>query len=388
MLKRISRWTLPLLVLLAALGIYRLAVGAATSSTKAALPNVPWQIKPLINEPLVASDAELTRILTRMVPPTAPVNTNNFVHGLRLWGVDAQFPDSKLSESNELRQYFLDDRVYRQWNGPHVPALFELSAQGLRARSYDDSRLNRGSSSFHTNDLLATLAEVGTPLDTTMQLRTGESHVRQLADTALRDFHLSQHEFEWTVISYARYYFPQKRFKNKFGETITVDDLVDLCVDRPMGIGPCNGLHRLEALIVMYRADEQARVLSHSSRQKLLQHLAQVSVRLIESQTDAGYWTRHWPQGVAGQVDKEATVYDKLLVTGHHLEWLALAPIEVQPPREHIIRAARWTVKTMLEIEDTNIAQHYGPFTHAARAICLWRGREAGEVWAKRQPAP
>jgi hypothetical protein len=213
-----------------------------------------------------------------------------------------------------------------------------------------------------------------------MQLREGTATVRQLAESALRDFNLSRHEYEWTAIAYARYGFPLKRWKNKFGETISVDDLVDLLLEKPPGVGPCNGLHRLEALVVLYRADEQAHVLSLGTRKKMLQYMQQMSALLVESQTDAGYWTRNWPQGAAGQNDEKATIYDKLLVTGHQLEWLALAPEAVQPPRESIVRAGRWTLKTILEMSDKDLAEHYGPFSHAARALSLWRGHEPAEL--------
>ncbi|HTN77505.1 MAG TPA: hypothetical protein VL096_19740, partial [Pirellulaceae bacterium] len=365
------------------LGIYRLAVGAITQSPPTFTHNAPLVIAPLLNEPLAATDDELLRILRRMVPPTKPVNTNNFVHALRLWGVGAKFEESPLASSRELRDYFLDDRVFQRWNGKNVPPIFERTPNGLRARSFDDSLNNRPTSSYHTDDLLATLGETGTTLDTPIQLRSGDACVRDLADCALRDFTLERHEFEWTIISYARYVFPQKRFKNKFGEVITVDDLVDLCIDQPCGIGPCNGLHRLEALVVLYRADEEAHVLSSATRQKMLQHMANVSRLLVDAQTDAGYWTRNWPRGTAGREDEKATVYDRLLVTGHQLEWLALAPPEVAPPRENIVRAARWTVKTTLELSDKDLQDHYGPFSHAARALCLWRGHEPGEIWQK-----
>lgn len=383
MQKRLCRIVLPLAILLAALFIYRLAVGSATAPTPIAHGrNVPWVIAPEHHEPLVASDAEVLAILKRVVPPTSPVNTNNFVHALRLWGPHAQFDNPDLPTSELLRAYFLNDRVFRRFAGGAVPPIFSRTPDGLlRARFYDDGPNHRTSSSYHTDDLLATLAESGTPLDTPLIMRDETSTVRELAQSAMLDFNLQQHEFEWSVISYARYIFPQKRWQNKFGETITVDQLVDLLVDGPSGVGPCNGLHRLEALVVLYRADEQVQVLSPRVRQKMLAHMQLVSQLLVESQTDAGYWTRHWPQGAAARSDAEGQIYDHLLVTGHQLEWLALAPEEALPPRENIVRAARWTVKTILEISDADLQEHYGPFSHAARAISLWRGAEPGQFW-------
>lgn len=390
MLQRICRVALPVLVLFAALAVYRLAVGSGAAQPSIALPrNTPWLIAPAQDEPLVATTEELLQALARVQPPANPVNTNNFAHALRLWGPNATFDDPARPSGAEMQAYFLDDRVFCKYAGKNAPPIFERTRDGLlRARSYDDGPANRTTSSYHTDDLLATLAETGTPLDAPLILRDGQATVRELAASALADFTLARHEFEWTVIGYARYDFPLPRFQNKFGETITVDELVDKLIDRPAGIGPCNGLHRLEALVVLYRADEQAKVLSSRTKAKMLAYMRHMSDLLAAAQSQEGYWTRNWPQGAAGQKDEKATVYDRLLVTGHQLEWLALAPTEVQPPRENIVRAARWTLQTILEMSDEQLSEHYGPFSHAARALCLWRGHEAAEIWATRpQPA-
>jgi hypothetical protein len=373
------------LVLVAGLVVYRLAVGSVSDPQPTAGRDKPWVIVPQENVELVVSDGELQQILNRVQPPAKPANTNTFVHALRLWGPNATFASAPSGQ--QLLGYFLDDAEYRALAGAAAPPIFEYTAEGLlRARSFDDRVTDRITSSNHNDDLLATFAESGVPLDTPIHLREGVASVRELADSALKEFHLARHEYEWTAIAYARYVFPNKRWKNKYGETITVDDLVTELVEHPHGIGPCNGLHRLEALVVLYRADEQAHVLSPQTRRKLLTHLKQVSDLLVQSQTDEGYWTRNWPRGAAGTVDAKATVYDKLLVTGHQLEWLALAPEIVQPPRENIVRAGRWTVKTILEMSAEDFRRYYGPFSHAARALCLWRGKEPGEVWGKAVP--
>lgn len=395
MLQRLCRYTLPVAVLFGALAIYRLAVGSSTSLPGETQRNTPWLIAPEHDEPLVATDEELLQVLTRVQPPAQPVNTNNFVHALRLWGPQATFDDPARPSGAQMLAYFLDDRVFRDYAGKKAPAIFERTSDGLlRARSFDDGPSNRTTSSYHTDDLLATFAEGGTPLDTPLTLRDGQATVRDLAESALQEFTLARHEYEWSVISYGRYFLPQQRFKNKFGETITVDDLVNKLMDSRPGLGPCNGLHRMEAMVVLYRADEKVKILSQKTRARMLAYMRHIGDLLVQSQTSEGYWTRNWPKGEEGRADEKATIYDRLLVTGHHLEWLALAPEEVQPPRENIVRAARWTLKTILEISDKDLADHYGPFSHAARALCLWRGHEPGDLWAKRpvvaasDPAP
>ena len=86
---------------------------------------------------------------------------------------------------------------------------------------------------------------------------------------------------------------------------------------------------------------------------------------------------------IAPKIDSGIEV---ILATGHHLEWLALAPVEVQPPRESIIRAAQWLVQAMREVDARTLDIDYGPFSHAGRALSLWRGNEAFPAWQMTMP--
>jgi hypothetical protein len=388
MLARISRWTLPTLILIAALAAYRV-VAVRPEGPAVVLPRMqPVAIAARYAEERVVTDEQLAAVLERVKPPATPVNTNNFVHALRLWGASADFGDAKIPTGKELRDYFLDDATFRRFAGENCPPLFYRGRDGIEVRSFDDRLTDQATSSVHADDLIATLAETGTPLDAALHLRDGEARVGDLLATSLRRFHLEQFEYEWTAIAYARYVFPQRQWRNKFGEKIDVDALVAEIVNHPPHLGPCNGLHRLEALLVLYRANEQFNVLSPRTKLQMLLYMKRASNALVEAQTAEGYWTRQWPQGAAAQSptkDNVPTLHDTLLVTGHHLEWLALAPEEVQPPRETVVRAAQWLARALVEMDEKDLLQAYGPYTHAARSLCLWRGVEPFEFWKTHQ---
>jgi hypothetical protein len=392
MLARLSRLTLPTLIVVAALAIWRLVAGGPERPPIAIQRNEPTTIGPRYNDPRVVTDEQLAAVLDRVKPPTEPVSTNNFVHALRLWGPKADFGDPSIPTGQEMRDYFLDDATFRRFAGEQTPPLFYQGRDGIEVRSYDDRLTDRMTSSFHTDDLVATLAESGLPLDAPLRFRGGDARVEDLLRTALVRFHLDQLEYEWTAIAYARYVFPQRDWRNKYGERIDVDRLVDEIVSHPLDIGPCNGLHRLEALVVLNRADEQYRVLGRKTKLKMLQYMKRASLALAAAQSADGYWTRQWPQGTAPLsdvsqkrsptlADNAPTLHDKLLVTGHHLEWLALAPEEVQPPRENVIRAAQWLARALVEMDQKDLLEAYGPYTHAARALCLWRSAEPMDAW-------
>jgi hypothetical protein len=381
---RISRIVLPPLAVVAALLVYRLAVSSVGSDPIAPPRNTPLVIAPRFDEPRVVTDEQLAAVLDRVKPPTRPLKTNNIVHALRLWGPEADFHDPAIPTGQQMRDYLLDDREYRQFAGENAPPVLYRDAHGIAVRSFDDALTNRDTSSYHADDLLATLAETGTPLSAPMHLRDGEATVGQFLKDSLQRFHLERFEYEWAMIAYARYVFPVRQFRNQWGERINVDQLVDEAIGPPLELGPCNGLHRLEALVVLHRADEQEHVLRNRTKLKLLSHLRRASDLLVASQSPDGYWTRQWPQGNAAVTSAgvaRADLYDQILVTGHHLEWLALAPEEVQPPRETVVRAGQWLTRTLLEMDEAALLEAYGPYTHAARALALWRSKDPYQAW-------
>lgn len=385
--QRISRIVLPPVILCVALGAYRFAIVRPVADRITPAKAEPNKIAPRFSEPRIATDEQLTAVLNRVKPPaTKDQMTNNWVHALRLWGPEADFHDDKTPTGETLRQYFLDDKVFRKYAGDKAAPLFYYGRDGLDVRSYDEQPQHRASSSYHVDDLLATFAETGTSLDTPIILRTKDGQpdqatVGELLSDSLRRFHLERFEYEWTAIVYARYAFPLRQWKNKYGARIDTNMLVKELMDKPLDVGPCNGLHRLEALVVLYRADEEAKALQPRTKRAILQHMKKCSDLLVSAQHPEGYWTRSWPKGPGSQAEKNASLHDKLLVTGHQLEWLAYAPEEVQPPRETIVRAGQWLVRTLTEMDEKELIGAYGPYTHAARALCLWRGVEPFAAW-------
>ncbi len=387
---QLLRWSLPVIMLLAACGIYRVTRVSTSDDSLATLPNQPNVVPVRYDLPLVATDQQLFEVLNRVLPPEGPAHTNNYVHALRLWGPQAKFANPKVPDGATMLSYFLDDATFRKLAGNNAPPLFRETDGLIDSRAWQEADPHNRTGAVHVDDLLATLAESGVPLDAPLKMRDGVATVGDLLRSAMRRFHHEQHEYEWTAISYARYLFPAKRWKNQYGQPIDLDGLVDELLEQPLPNGVCGGTHRLEALVVLARIDDQVGALSRRSRRKLIQHLGGVSQRLIAAQQLEGYWTRSWTTGsqTSGEentAETDSSLYERILLTGHHLEWLALAPPEVQPPREVIVRAGQWLVRALLEAGDSELRDRYGPCTHAARALCLWRGKDPYHAWRQGQ---
>ncbi len=377
---RFLRRLMPLALLLTACGLYR-AAAARPDASIAVERQEPWTISPRYDDPRVATDEQLHQVLQRLMPPAGAPNTNTLVHALRLWGPAADFGSDAIASGARMREYYLDDHQFQKLAGADAPPLWSIERDGVRARPWEAWDKDRDTGSVHTDDLLATLAEIGTPLNQRVITRSGPTTVGTLLQDTMRRFHREQHEYEWSAISYARYLFPTTEWRNRWGQKITVADVVDELLAQPYSNGVCGGTHRLEALVVLYRADEQARVLSRHERKKIVARLAEVSRLLVAAQHADGYWTRRWLSGRPPATNAKTDLYERILLTGHHLEWLALAPPEVQPPRETIVRAGQWLVRAMLEIDPQTLASHYGPCSHAGRALCLWRSQEPYIAW-------
>ena len=392
MLRRWLHYCLPALLVLAACGVYRVTL--ASSSKPDALRNLahdpslsrpPNVIAPRYDDPRVATDGQLRELLDRMKPTLAPVDTNVLVHALRLWGPRAEFGDQKHPSGATMLRYFLDDNNFRRLAPKDTPPLFSVHPDGITVRPWSEDSPHRLTGAVHVDDLLATLAESGVPLSEPFVTRDGTAHVADLLQGAMRRFHRRQQEYEWSAISYARYLFPADRWSNRYGQPVDVGALIDELMEQPMPNGVCGGAHRLEALVVLLRADDTHHVLSKRQRKKITDYLTRITALLIASQNSSGYWDRNWYLGAAGATStpgaKQDTAYDRILTTGHHLEWLALAPPEVQPPQETIVRAGQWLVRAMLAEDDVHLRKHYGPFSHAVRALCLWRSKDPYDAW-------
>ena len=112
-------------------------------------------------------------------------------------------------------------------------------------------------------------------------------------------------------------------------------------------------------------------------------YMGEVIRLLAAAQSDQGYWTRQWPRGKSAREDKSASLADKILVTGHQLEWLALVPRDLEPPRNMVVNAGQWLVRAVQEVDNETLLQNYGPFTHAGRALCLWRSKDPYQAMAR-----
>ena len=240
-------------------------------------------------------------------------------------------------------------------------------------------RLREGkATASHTDHTLACLGESLTPLDFPVITARGETKVQLILQKSLTDFSLNQTEYEWSALAYVLY-ISQPSWFTREGQQITYDRLADRILRQELPQGVCLGHHRLHALVMLLRVDEQSKLLKPETRQRITAFLKDKIDRLVKSQNAEGWWDRSWagePSSVTAADDAPTSPLSlRILATGHALEWMALAPPELHAPEAVRVKAAQWLVKTIEPMTEREIRSNYTFLTHAGRALALWRGK-------------
>jgi hypothetical protein len=237
----------------------------------------------------------------------------------------------------------------------------------------------------HYGQLLKLLAETGVPLNT--PVTTASGRVGDLADVyqdAVMRFSLRE-ELVFIACALAYWTPPRRTWSDQFGNTYNFDLLMSTLLAQPLGQGSCGGCHLPYAVVTLLRVDEQTPILSPDLRARARSWLLNLN-RLLEARcSELGGWDPTWAGGTAPRLLWGDDLLDRITVTGHHLEWTALAPLELRLSSTTIERAVvalrrdiaalpplqRQPFKTLL------------PVSHAGRALALLRGDEPFSIWSQ-----
>ncbi len=350
--------------------------------------NTPVKVQPFYDDSTVVSDDELAAVLQKIVPrfDRHKLRPNFVEHALRVWGAEIQFHDPDLISGPAMRDYLLDSGQYvRSWGDDAEPIL-EPNDEGVHVRWGKDS-----STSVHHDHMLASLSEGGVTLDAPVFTAARRTTVQQMLSEALRDFRLDERETEWSAMAFASFLIPQHttRWHNGQGREVSFDLIARRLMRNHKRHGVCLGTHRVFSLMMLVRLDEEFGddVLSDEVEAEVLAYLTDVRDLIIAAQSPDGSWPPNWVDGAdaTANADPEEQIYRRVISTGHHLEWLAIAPQELHPPHECIVAAADWIIANTLETPQETIASNYTYYSHVGNALALWRKTSAPEFWTSWQ---
>ncbi|MCC9605435.1 hypothetical protein LOC68_22965 [Blastopirellula sp. JC732] len=347
------------------------------------LRNAPELVGPQYDMRELITDDQLRMVLVRLRPRLRhqQPKINHVDHALRFWGADAKFADPECLSGEEMRRMLTNMDVFHEYWGDATRDLITPGESGWGVRTQQGA-----ATASHVDHTLGTLAEIGTPLDFPIKSHDATLTVRDLLVGALRDFRLNQQEYEWTTIAAASYAADDGAWVSREGERITFDQLAQRIMRQQWVQGVCYGNHRLFTLAALLRLDEQVGLFQDAAtRDEIIAHLTEATRRLVASQNEAGYWDQNWYDGTQTPVDEGLSdpLSRRLLATGHALEWWAISPAEVQPPRETKIRAGQWLATEVEKMSDDSIRDNYTFLSHVGRALALWRGALPADQWSR-----
>lgn len=361
----------------------------------------PLRVEPLYDDPQVVSDSKLGEVLERIRPkfPPARMNPNHVEHALRTWGVGATFEEPGVMSGVEMRDFLLDHGQFVESWGSAAPPLLQTEFKGVAVRWGREE-----GASVHHDHLLASLTEAGVPRSQPV-FAPGRppSTFDDILQQALLDVRLDEREVEWSAMAFALWLPPRTNWTTAEGRRMSFDLLARRLIRGHKQYGVCSGTHRVYSLVLLVRIDELLRatrdengesssegsqtgggLLSDDVLADVYDHLFSVRDLISVSQTDAGYWPSNWYDGAeAAAFPRQEDNYERVIATGHHLEWLAIAPDVFHPPREQIRRAAEWIIEDTLNQPEETLRDHYTFYSHVGSALALWRSTHPAEFWRR-----
>lgn len=334
------------------------------------------------------SREELRRVFWFTQPRWRMSKTANILHALRLWGGDATFShDAPLGEgratiadSRRMLTVMLDMKEFNQANVGPSPFLYRTE-YGAGITEY----LPSGGNVAHVDQYLKVMGELG--LEAATPIRLADGHEATLADV-LRDSlakYRPTQELEFTAVAYSRWLPPNREWRDREGVRHTLDELCLAMAAKPIGEGACAGAHAPYALANLIRAHRAVPCLSGRAVAAAEGRLREVSGLLDRHRLPGGGWYSAWHRSAAPDPVGDPT-FQFVVATGHHLEWIAMAPPELRPQAD-TIRAAASHLAEMIPTHTANtIHNGYTTFTHAARALALLEEVDPSEVLRSTAP--
>jgi hypothetical protein len=348
--------------------------------------DTPVHIASLYDDAAVVTDQQLADVLRKVLPRFDRVRLRpNYVeHALRVWGSEIEFSNPDLISGPEMVRFLTDSASYmKSWQDAAAPIL-QPRPNGVSIRWGPDR-----TASVHHDHLITCMTEAGVSLDTPVYLPGHTLQVRDLMAEAIADFRLDEREVEWSVMTFGFWLGPQHvtEWQNAGRRHITFDLLAKRLMRDTKRHGVCLGTHRIYSLVVLLRLNSESGgdLISPQTLSAIVDYIEDAKQLISATPNNDGSWPPNWTDGAEAdrKADPEEQAYRTVISTGHHLEWLAIAPESLHPSRTRIREAATWVIKNTLETPQNEIDDKYTYYSHVGNALALWRGTTPAEFWQR-----
>jgi hypothetical protein len=228
----------------------------------------------------------------------------------------------------------------------------------------------------HPGQCLAGFAESGVSLTHRFPLKHDSCYVADLLSDAAWSIS-TQEELEWRIVALALYRPHIMQWRNKFGETLDWPKITRILLTslETMKAGgawsPCFGTHSLYALAVLDRVNDQTELWDASLSSEVHNTFRSMSLLLEQTQGPDGSWNRDWLHPENSPRLQVGSDTQRLLITGHQLEWLALCPASERPSQNVLTRAGDFVCRSLASRSSGEILSTICPCSHGLRAYLV-----------------
>jgi len=228
---------------------------------------------------------------------------------------------------------------------------------------------------WHPGQVLSALAEAGIPLAQEVISSGRRFRVSDLVDECAAAFDFGE-DIEWRSVALALYRPQVQKWKTHTGESVSFDAITDELLRRTRARGSnenaCWGTHALYVLAVFQSVDKNYPLWKERSWQQQVEAaLSDAADRLTQSQLADGSWDEHWELPSLTHGGTTMDDMKRMLVTGHHLEWLALVSKELRPSERVLLAAGEFILKRASDLRSDQIIKQICPCSHGLRAFGL-----------------
>ncbi len=376
---RVTKWVV--------LGVSGLVITGATGAallTEAKTRSAPRLTKPDADKPFLRAAAvplganslpvSETRTAIEKYLAVPPRNVVDLLHQCRV--VSSLPPGAGPDPLDDMMAPLLSDVAFAA-RFPQMPALYSHNAgrwhvlnRVIEPQTPFDRRQIHGEG--HVDQVLACLAELRVPPARIIQ--TGQKTLT-LADlvTSSQSSFVRDQEVYWSIVAYSLLSH-EKEWRNRFGETDTFDSVARDLMTADPSLGSCAGGHRLYTLAVMLRRDSDGQKLSARVREQMTAYLRSCADHLSRSQLPNGAWNQDWAASEPSELARQGLLerFDhQVLVTGHHMEWMAIVPPELRCPDDVLVRAGRFLMMALQNQVTDGAAENFCAYSHAAGSLAL-----------------
>jgi len=309
------------------------------------------------------------------------------LHDILANGAGVSLSDAKTGALVDAVDYLTTQRQLTDRTGRLIESIYEEDGLPHFPRT-DGQFIVQG----HPGQFLAVLIGAGVPLSHPILLDDGRRHTladavenvklelrpqRILVDPPEKEF--ADHELGWSIALIANAVGTEAVWKNEWGEDVSIEDLIEIAIQRPAGWGSCAGTHELFGLARAMRVHRSTHSEFRGVWARLEEYLEDAKALARASQHADGSFDYNWARPEPGQRQSGLSPSKKVHTTGHMLEWLVLASTAQEIDAPHLSNAYRFLesrrfaeVSLVPGRRGTDLVS-YGSLTHAVSGMTLYR---------------